>query len=74
MTNESTDDVFAGKAPVEGLEHLGRAILDANGQPSGSPANYEALRGVGETMPTEADTARAIAQLQAEFPPVKVAQ
>jgi len=38
-------DPFEGKEPVKGLEHLGRAIVDSNGQPSGSPANYEFRRG-----------------------------
>jgi hypothetical protein len=30
---------------LPGHEELGRAILDVHGQPSGSPANYEATRG-----------------------------
>lgn len=42
------DNVFdeLGAQPIEGLEHLGRAITDAAGVPSGSPANYEATRGL----------------------------
>ena len=38
-------DPFAGRQPVRGQEELGRAIVDAHGAPSGSPANYEATRG-----------------------------
>ncbi len=30
---------------VPGLEHLGKAIVDDNGIPSGSPANFEYTRG-----------------------------
>lgn len=45
---EADADPFAGYEPFPGLEHLGRAITDAQGQPSGSPANYEALRGRGD--------------------------
>lgn len=35
---------FEGCKPLKGAEHLGRAIVDKNGFPSGSPANYETLR------------------------------
>lgn len=38
-------DPFAGRKPLPGYEHLGRAILDRQGQPSGSSTNYEATRG-----------------------------
>lgn len=42
---DSDPDPFAGASPLPGLEHLGRAIVDEQGMPSGSPANYEATRG-----------------------------
>lgn len=38
-------DVFEGSIPLAGLEPLGRHIRDPFGVPSGSPANFEALRG-----------------------------
>lgn len=57
-------DPFEGREPIAGLEHLGRAIVDEAGQPSGSPANYEATRGKGAYAPTEEDRAAAIATLQ----------
>lgn len=44
-------DPFEGKEPVPGLEHLGRAIVDENGIPSGSPANYEVTRGANNMQP-----------------------
>lgn len=37
--------------PVPGLEHLGRAIVDEAGIPSGSPANYENTRGIRSNIP-----------------------
>lgn len=43
---ESEGDPFRHAEVIPGLEHLGRGIVDENGQPSGSPANYEALRGI----------------------------
>lgn len=43
--NSYRDPDFDGSAPLPGYEHLGRAIVDADGQPSGSEANYEYLRG-----------------------------
>ena len=51
---------------IEGLEHLGRAIVDSNGIPSGSPANYEKLRGTTgrADLPNAADI---ITALQEEF-------
>jgi hypothetical protein len=61
-----TGDEFSGHDPLPGLEHLGRHIRDRNGIPSGSPANFEHLRGVtGEPELPDAD--EIIAQLQAEF-------
>jgi hypothetical protein len=38
-------DPFANASPLPGLEALGRAVVDAYGNPSGSPANFEALAG-----------------------------
>lgn len=35
---------FEGHAPLKGHKELGWAIVDKNGFPSGSPANYEVLR------------------------------
>jgi len=60
-------DVFEGTNPVTGLEHLGRAIVDKNGIPSGSPANYENLRGKGGEDDSLPDVQDVIAALQAEF-------
>lgn len=63
-------DIFEGREPVAGLEYLGRAIVDANGQPSGSPANYEATRGADHPagLPIAADADAAIAAISAMFP------
>lgn len=61
MTNEV--DPFEGCSEIEGLEHLGRAIVDANGIPSGSPANFEATRGKGAYVMSEQDRAKIIAAL-----------
>jgi hypothetical protein len=62
---------FEGHKPLKGAEHLGRAIVDAKGFPSGSPANYEAIRvktheeearlALLEAGPTEANIAAAAA-------------
>lgn len=62
MTNENAEvDPFEGYSPLPGLEHLGRHITDANGMPSGSPANFEATRGKGGTyIPSEEDKAKAV--------------
>lgn len=75
MVNEETSssDISAGQeqeptpdwsklSPVQGLEHLGAAIVDANGIPSGSPANYETTRGqTGEPpLPNPSDVIAAI--------------
>lgn len=58
---EDPADPFEGHAPLEGLEHLGRHIVDAAGQPSGSPANFERTRGLGAINddPRAAELARA---------------
>jgi hypothetical protein len=40
------EDVFAGSEPIAGREKLGRVIRDKDGHLSGSPANYEATRGL----------------------------
>lgn len=39
-------DPFAGHEPIAGRERLGRVIRDKDGHLSGSPANYEATRGI----------------------------
>jgi hypothetical protein len=44
-------DPFEGCEPLPGREELGRAIKDKSGAPSGSPANYEFLRGSTERDP-----------------------
>lgn len=68
MNPEDTDP-FEGHSPLPGkLASLGRHIVDASGQPSGSPANFEALRGKSyENLPTAEDAAATIAALEAEF-------
>ena len=68
MTQPDTDP-FDGHEPLPGrLASLGRHIRDASGQPSGSPANFEALRGKSyENLPTAEDAAEVIAALEAEF-------
>jgi len=53
------DDIFEDKEPFEGLEPLGRAIVDKNGVPSGSPANYENLRGNNGLPPVDMDDIKA---------------
>lgn len=60
-------DIFEGHDVIPGLEHLGRAIVDKNGIPSGSPANYENLRGKGVPEEDLPDPQAVIAALQAEF-------
>ncbi len=67
----SDQDPFENTNPVPGLEHLGRAIVDANGIPSGSPANYEALRGKGVPEEDLPDIQAVIAAIGAEFPNVE---
>lgn len=68
MTQPDTDP-FEGHSPLPGkLASLGRHIVDASGQPSGSPANFEALRGKSyENLPTAEDAASTIVALEAEF-------
>lgn len=64
------ENEFEGKEALPGLEHLGRAIVDENGVPSGSPANFENLR--GRTSPgfrPQREAEEIIAQLRDEFPP-----
>ena len=60
-------DPFEGYAPLEGLEHLGRHIVDANGQPSGSPANFEHVRGTGAAPLGATAYGDVLSALQAEF-------
>lgn len=59
-----SDVNWAEHSTVAGLEHLGRAIVDANGQPSGSYANFENLRGITGEQPLRpvADVVTSIAQ------------
>lgn len=61
------DDVFAEAEPVAGLEHLGRAIVDMNGQISGSPANYEKTRGISYVEPTPEQQAAQVAEIAAQM-------
>ncbi len=75
MTNDLVhDDPFRDGIIIKGLDHLGRAIVDASGVPSGSPANYEALRGATHPsgLPVAAqavaDVESIIARLRQEFP------
>lgn len=56
-TAAKSADEFEGCSPLPGHEQLGRAIVDKRGFPSGSPANYEALR------------ANALATMEKEFTP-----
>lgn len=63
------DAEFAGAAEVAGLEHLGAGILDASGQPSGSPANWANLRGAThepEVREPDGETVSAIGEQFAE--------
>ena len=59
---------FKDAEVIPGLEHLGRAIVDENGVPSGSPANFEALRGKSGESISETEKQKIIADLAAEFP------
>lgn len=68
MPDETTEDVFKDAQPIPGLEHLGRAIVDANGVPSGSPANFEATRGKGEMPLNPQAYADIVAAIAAENP------
>lgn len=65
---------FEGHTPLPGHEKLGRAIVDKNGFPSGSPANYETLRASSlariakETAtPTQADIDTVVGNVLAEM-------
>ncbi|MDE2096669.1 MAG: hypothetical protein KGL39_05425 [Patescibacteria group bacterium] len=62
-------EAFAGYKPLPGLETLGRHITDANGAPSGSPANFEALRGArtADDAPSRQTIDAAISKLLKEF-------
>jgi hypothetical protein len=57
---------WSAHSEVPGLEHLGKAIVDDNGQPSGSPANYERTRGSrgAQDLPNVSELVTAI---NAEF-------
>lgn len=62
-------EVFVGMPVIKGLEHLGRAIVDDAGVPSGSPANYEATRGsTGAKSISDGERARIMADLADAFP------
>ncbi len=66
------EDIFEGHEPLPGLEPLGRHIRDASGVPSGSPANFEHLRGKldeSAVVPVldEATIAAQVAAILAEF-------
>lgn len=54
------DAVFEGCEPLPGAEEFGRAIVDADGVPSGSPANYEYLRGAAPGALTGPELEQAI--------------
>ena len=41
----TNEEIFKNAKVLPNLSHLGRAIVDGNGVPSGSPANFENLRG-----------------------------
>jgi hypothetical protein len=49
VVKEAALDPFEGYEPIPGLEELGRAIRDKDGNLSGSPANYELIRGSKES-------------------------
>ena len=67
MTQQDTSDPFEGYEPLPGLEHLGRHITDAQGQPSGSPANFEHLRSKGSPPLNATAYADVLAALQSEL-------
>lgn len=67
MTQEETTDPFEGYEPLPGLEHLGRHIVDSQGQPSGSPANFEHLRGHDSPALNATAYNDVLSALQAEF-------
>lgn len=67
----SETDPFAEAVVIPGLEHLGRAIVDANGVPSGSPANFEATRGKGAEPLTPEAYADIVTAIASELDPNK---
>lgn len=70
MTMDNRSE-FEGYGPLPGLEHLGRHISDADGQPSGSPANFEQLRGArhpdGHRAAAALASSDTIAAIAAEY-------
>lgn len=65
---ELEGDPFRHAQPFPGLENLGAAIVDANGIPSGSPANYETLRGAGgDAAPADFDLPTLAQRIAADF-------
>lgn len=68
MTQPDTDPFEGHDVLSPALAHLGRHIRDANGAPSGSPANFEALRGkVYENLPGNKDIDAMVSAIEAEF-------
>jgi hypothetical protein len=72
MVNDTPQDEevvdWSQHSTVPGLEHLGRAIVDANGIPSGSPANYENERGAtGVPVITPEGVADIVSQINESF-------
>lgn len=63
------ENVFDGYEPIPGLENLGRHIRDKQGAPSGSYANFEALRGAADPsgLPTQAHAVETIAEMEAKL-------
>ncbi len=62
-------DPFEGHDVVPGLEHLGRVIKNSQGHLSGSPANYEALRGKSsEQIVTEGEAVEEVERILAMYP------
>lgn len=84
MAEESTDvgavevieegDPFEGAEVLAGHERLGRVIRDSAGQLSGSPANFEATRGVESAVVagiplSEEEETELLAWLEEQVPP-----
>jgi len=67
ISSEDIQTGFETAMVIPGLEHLGRAIVDKSGVPSGSPANYEALRGSEQQGPSKEFVDSVIAKIAAEF-------
>lgn len=60
-TLDANVDPFASAKPLPGeAAVLGRAIVDEQGMPSGSPANYEATRGKTGREADPAEIAEAV--------------